>query len=32
MSLCLEKFLDNDGNDLDVLEALKSNQYYISEW
>ena len=32
MSLSLEKFLDNDGNDLDVLEALKSNQEYIIQW
>ena len=29
MSLPLEKFLDNDGNDLDVLKVLKDDQYYI---
>ena len=32
MSLYLEFCLDSDGNDLDVLEALKSNQYYIIQW
>ena len=32
MSLSLEKFLDNDGNELDVLEVLKSDQYYIIQW
>ena len=29
MSLSLETFLDNDGNDLDVLKVLKFDQYYI---
>ena len=32
MSLSLEIFLDNDENDLDVLEALRSNKYYIIQW